>query len=159
LRELGHEVALFFSNSNIDSAEEFGRRLDAAGALARADGVELAVDGYDHESWRKNVAAGHENDREKGERCRKCFAYNLARAAEYARAHGYDAFTTSLSVSPHKVSEMIFAASDDGMFLKEDFKKRGGFQVSVRRAKELGLYRQGYCGCEFSKLSWGQAPK
>jgi predicted adenine nucleotide alpha hydrolase (AANH) superfamily ATPase len=152
-------VLLFFSNSNIDTAEEFARRLEAAEKLAAAEGVELVADAYDHRDWLERAAAGHELDREKGGRCRRCFAYNLARTAASARAHGCDAFTTSLSVSPHKVSEMIFAASDDDMFLREDFKKRGGFQLSVRRSKELGLYRQSYCGCEFSKLSWGQAPK
>ena len=77
--------------------------------------------------------------------------YNLARTASYAAAHGFDAFTTSLTVSPHKPSAKIFASSEDPKFLREDFKKREGFKLSVRRAGELGLYRQAYCGCEFSK--------
>ena len=92
----------------------------------------------------------------------------LTRAARYAVEHGLDAFTTSLTVSPHKVSAMVFAAGEDAawtlsaspcgggavpvpQFLETDFKKKDGFLLSLRRSVELGLYRQTYCGCEFSK--------
>ena len=73
-----------------------------------------------------------------------------------------------LTVSPHKVSSMVFAAGEDAAwgvsakecggsaaaapkFLPVDFKKKDGFLRSTRRAEELGLYRQSYCGCEFSR--------
>ena len=150
LREEGHEVTLFYSNSNINTVEEFEKRLDAVRHLAQADSVELVVDSYDHGDWVAQVARGFENEPEKGARCARCFRYNLARTAEYAAAHGFDAFATSLSVSPHKISAMIFAASDDKRFLKADFKKKDGFKASLKRSEELGLYRQSYCGCEFS---------
>jgi predicted adenine nucleotide alpha hydrolase (AANH) superfamily ATPase len=142
---------MFYSNSNIDSAGEFEKRLDAARRLADADSVELVADGYDHDGWLREVADGFEDEPEKGARCARCFRYNLSRAAGYAAAHGFDAFATSLTVSPHKVSDMVFAASGDGRFMKADFKKRDGFKTSLRRSAELGLYRQSYCGCEFSR--------
>lgn len=151
LKALGHEVTMLYANSNIDTEEEFERRRAAAETLAKAEGVEMAVAPYDHEEWKREVAAGFENEPEKGARCARCFRYNLAKTAAHAKAHGFDAFTTSLTVSPHKVSETVFAASDDPMFLKENFKKREGFKRSLARAAELGLYRQSYCGCEFSK--------
>jgi len=151
LKEAGREVTMFFANSNIDTREEFEKRLAEAVKLAAADGVAIVAAPYDHADWLENVARGHENDPEKGERCARCFSYNLAKAAEYAGKNGFDAFCTSLTVSPHKVSKMIFAASGDLRFLKEDFKKKEGFKQSVARAKELGLYRQDYCGCEFSR--------
>lgn len=151
LKDMGHEVAMFFSNSNIDSAAEFEKRRAAAAALAEHDGVALVTDGYDHESWLREVADGYEGEPEKGARCARCFRFSLARTAAYAAENGFDAFATSLTVSPHKVSPTVFAASEDPKFLKEDFKKREGFKISVRRAKELGLYRQSYCGCEFSR--------
>ena len=86
-------------------------------------------------------------------------------AQNYAAAHGYDGFASSFTVSPHKISAVVFGAGEaaaemirqthpDGEvpeFLRYDFKKGEGFKLSVRRARELGLYRQGYCGCEFSK--------
>jgi len=153
LRDLGNEVALFFSNSNIDTEAEFEKRLDNARKLAEADGVEVVADTYDHADWLEKVAKGFENAPEKGARCARCFRYNLARTAAWAAAHGYEAFTTSLTVSPHKVSPMVFAAGADvsSAFLPVDFKKKDGFLRSLRRAEELGLYRQSYCGCEYSR--------
>lgn len=160
LREEGHEVALFFSNCNIDTREEFERRLDAARTLGEAEGAEVVADVYDHVEWLDKVARGFEDAPEKGARCERCFRYSMARTAEYAAAHGFDAFTSSLTVSPHKVSPMVFAAGresvrDGARFLEADFKKRGGFLLSTRRAAELGLYRQSYCGCEFSRRAAG----
>ena len=160
LKEEGHEATLFFANSNIDTKEEYSRRLDAARRLAEADGIRLVALDYDHEEWLKEVAEGYEFEREKGARCARCFKYNLRKTAEAAKEGGYDAWTTTLTISPHKVSKMVFDAGDavsdlDGpVFLKEDFKKREGFKVSLRRAAALGLYRQAYCGCEFSRASF-----
>ncbi|MGN0852364.1 MAG: epoxyqueuosine reductase QueH [Kiritimatiellia bacterium] len=168
LRDLGNEVVLFFSNSNVDTAAEFEKRLEQVRRLAAADGVEVVVDAYDHADWLEKVASGFEHEPEKGARCARCFRYNLARAAAYAAARGCDAFTTSLTVSPHKASRVVFAAGRDAAwtvaaapcggsaaagpaFLEVDFKKKDGFLRSLRRAKELGLYRQSYCGCEFSR--------
>lgn len=168
LSDLGNEVVLFFSNSNIDTEAEFEKRLANARKLAEADGVELVADAYDHADWLEMVAKGFEDEPEKGARCARCFRYNLARAAAWASAHGCDAFTTSLTVSPHKVSAMVFEAGADAAwgvsakecggsaaaapeFLSVDFKKKDGFLRSLRRAAELGLYRQSYCGCEFSR--------
>ena len=168
LKEEGHDVTMFYSNSNIDTRAEFEKRLAAAQALAAAEGVTLVADDYDHAAWLRAVADGYENEPEKGRRCERCYRYNLARTAAYAAAHGYDAFTTSLTVSPHKVSRMVFEAGADAAwsvsakecggsaaaapaFLPVDFKKKDGFLRSLRRAAELGLYRQSYCGCEFSR--------
>ena len=154
----GCDVTILFANSNIDSAEEFERRRAAAERLASHDRVAFAAVPYDHADWLEKVAKGFEGEPEKGRRCERCFRYSLAKAAEYAAEHGLDAFTTSLTVSPHKVSAMVFAAGDavaasrgGAAFLHEDFKKKDGFMLSVRRAAELGLYRQSYCGCEFSR--------
>ena len=160
LKEMGREVTMLFANSNIDTKEEFEKRLREAEKLAAVDGVKIVALPYDHEEWLREVAAGYEHEPEKGARCARCFRYNLTKAAEYAKAHGFDAFTTSLTVSPHKVSPVIFASGDAAAtdvgtrFECWDFKKGGGYDCSVRRASELGLYRQDYCGCEFSKDRW-----
>jgi len=175
LREEGHKVVLFFSNSNIDTREEFDRRLEALRQLAEADGVEVVADEYDHGDWLEQVASGYESEPEKGARCARCFRFSLMRAARYAAANGLEAFTTSLTVSPHKVSPMVFAAGKDAAwavsvapcgggaaaapaFLEVDFKKADGFLRSLRRSAELGLYRQDYCGCEFSRRCQAASP-
>lgn len=151
LKAEGHEVTMFFANSNIDTEAEYEKRLNAARRLAEAEGVRLVPLPYDHDEWLREVAKGLEDAPEKGARCQKCFRYNLKKTAEACGKMGLDAFATSLTVSPHKVSSMIFAASDDPRFMKADFKKREGFKESLKRAAELGLYRQSYCGCEFSR--------
>ena len=160
LKDLGREVTMLFANSNIDTKEEFDKRLREAEKLAAVDGVKIVALPYDHEEWLREVAAGYEHEPEKGARCERCFRYNLTKAAKYAKAHGFDEFTTSLTISPHKVSPVIFAAGDaaatdvGARFECWDFKKGGGYDRSVKRAIELGLYRQDYCGCEFSKERW-----
>ena len=172
VKSFGGDVTLFFANSNIDTREEFEKRLREAEKLAAVDGVPIVALPYDHEEWLREVAAGCEHEPEKGERCARCFRYNMGKAAEYAKAHGFDAFTTTLTVSPHKVTSMVFAAAAAAeeavtgvkynpagspatpCFLPCDFKAHGGYDRSVKRAAELGLYRQSYCGCEFSKLRW-----
>lgn len=166
LREEGHEVTLFYSNANIATREEFEKRLAGVRRLGEADEVAVVVDDYDHAAWRATVAAGRENAPERGERCTACFRYSLARTAAYAAAHGFDAFTSSLTVSPHKVSAQVFRAGEEAAwtarvascggsaapgprFLPVDFKKKDGFLRSLARTRELGLYRQSSCGCEF----------
>ena len=99
LKESGHKVVLFFSNSNIDTREEFERRLAAVRSLAAADGVEVVADEYDHADWQEQVARGYENEPEKGARCSRCFRYSLTRAARYAAVHGMQAFTTSVTTA------------------------------------------------------------
>ena len=143
-------VTLFFSNSNIAPREEYDRRLDAMRKLAGITGLELIVDDYRHDAWREAVA-GLENEPERGRRCPECFRFSLTRTAERARELGIAHFTTSLTVSPLKDSRTIFAVgSAFAGFEAIDFKKRDGYLRSGILAREYGLYRQKYCGCEFS---------
>ena len=160
LREGGVEPVLFYSNSNIDTEEEFERRLAALRAFAEREGVEVLVDAYDPASWERAVA-GLGGEPEGGARCDRCFRHNLGRAAAKAAELGFGAFSTTLTVSPHKPSPRVFAAGRDAAaanpggpaFEARDFKKRDGFLDSVRLARAYGLYRQDYCGCRFSRAA------
>ena len=174
LREAGLEPVLYYSNSNIDTEEEWERRLAALRAFAVAEGVEVRVDPRDAAAWEREVAAGFEGEPEGGARCDRCFRFNLRRAAAEAARIGVDSFTTSLTVSPHKSSPRVFAAGHAAaeagrsafgasggpgaaapVFAEFDFKKKGGFQDSVALARKYGLYRQSYCGCRFSRRASG----
>ena len=97
-----------------------------------------------------------QTEAEKGERCRRCYALRMHKAAEYAAAHGYDYFTTTLSISPHKDATKINTIGFDlekkmtVCFLPADFKKNNGFKRSLELSAEYNLYRQDYCGCIYS---------
>lgn len=154
LRQLGYEVTLFFSNANIATQDEFAKRLDAVRHLAEQMKVDLLIDEPDYAEWCAKAAKGFELEPERGARCERCFRYSLGRTYEAMRKHGFDRFTTTLSVSPHKNTPTLFKegrAIDADHFLAINFKKDDGFKHSLQLAAEFGLYRQNYCGCEFSK--------
>lgn len=150
----GRSCRLFFSNSNLDTEEEFTLRLENLRKVAACYSLgEVQVDAYRHGDWLSHVskAPGFELCREGGARCARCFDWSLARAAQFASSLGLT-FTTSLTVSPHKNSQLLLATGKTHPnFEPYDFKKRDGFLRSLRLSRQLGLYRQNYCGCEFSR--------
>lgn len=157
-RRLGYAPTLFFANDNLAHEGEFARRLESMEILAARLDVPLAVADYDHSAWLEAVA-GLEAEPEGGRRCEACFRHNLARTAVQAAEQGFGGFTSTLTVSPHKRSAAVFEAGhavevEGGpRFVACDFKKGGGFLRSVELARAFGLYRQTYCGCEFSERS------
>jgi len=150
-----YDITLFFANPNIFPASEYGRRLDEIKKVAGAFDFKIVINDDDHGAWLKKVR-GRELDRERGERCEICYRERLEETARCAKKNHFEYFATTLTISPHKNTEAILRigrelAEESGVgFLSEDFKKNDGFKQSVRRSKELGLYRQNYCGCEFS---------
>lgn len=155
LRELGYEPLVFFFNPNIYPAQEYSKRLDAQREICKALDCEIIEETYEHESF-LSVASGLESEPERGLRCDRCFELRLKASAEKAKELGIDSFTTSIVISPHKnyakISEQgMKIASDYGIkYLAQDFKKKDGFLKTNKLSKEFNIYRQGYCGCEFS---------
>ncbi len=149
---------LCYGNSNIWPKEENDKRY---GELLKVSqyygGLEVVRQPYDHECWLSFIK-GLEKEPEHGKRCLKCFEFNLAQAYQEAKKLGIDRFTTTLTVSRFKKSESIFSVGQafEG-FTKIDFKKKDGFAKSVKMSNELGLYRQQYCGCEFSLASFDKS--
>lgn len=152
-----YEVTLFFHNPNLDSLLEFERRASEAIKVAKRWGLPAIITDYQHQSWKRKIK-GLEKEPEGGARCAICFAMRLMATAKFAKENGFDAFTTSLSVSPHKNYNYVLTAGQAAAkkhkitFIEQDFKKRDGYKLSIMQAKKLGLYRQDYCGCEFSIL-------
>ncbi len=145
---------LFF-NPNIDSGEERARRLAAVRQLQDALPFALRVDDGGREAWERAVR-GLEAEPEKGRRCEACIRLRLARTAREAKAGGFPAFCTVLTVSPKKDAAMVNRIGrEEGdragiLFVEADMKKNDGFRKSVAISKRLSLYRQNYCGCRFS---------
>ncbi|MCQ2603912.1 MAG: epoxyqueuosine reductase QueH [Spirochaetia bacterium] len=146
----GYDITIYYCNSNIYPQDEYEKRLTNLQKVADVYDLKLICGIYDHQKWLSAVK-GLENEPEKGRRCAACFAFNMALAAEKAEELGIPEFTTTLTVSPHKISEMIFhAAADLPGFVPYNFKKQDGFKKSLILSEKYGLYRQDYCGCEFS---------
>lgn len=146
----GYDVILFFCNSNIHPKMEYDKRLESSVKLAGEWNIKIIEDEYSHESWLGTIK-GLEAEPEKGERCKVCFDYSLQRTAEAAKKNNIPFFTTTLTLSPHKVSKIIFEIGKKYPgYLPFDFKKQNGFLRSLELTNLFNLYRQDYCGCEFS---------
>lgn len=148
----GADITLFYYNPCIIDGE-FEKRLEALDTVARHYGLPLVVSDHDYSAFIA-YAKPYADIPEGGARCSLCMDDRLKVSAIYASEHRFDAYTTTLTVSPHKNSKLIFKLADqfgDGApFLPRDFKKHDGFLLSTRRARELGIYRQKFCGCEYS---------
>jgi predicted adenine nucleotide alpha hydrolase (AANH) superfamily ATPase len=150
------EVILFFSNSNIFPKEEWIKRFENLKKVGEIFSFKILEEEYNHEEWRSFVS-GLEGESERGKRCLKCFEFNLRACAKKAKEIGADFFTTTLSVSKYKSSSDLFKVGrniekETGVkFLEIDFKKDAGYEKSISLSKKFNIYRQNYCGCEFSK--------
>ena len=169
------EVTVFYFNPNITDPLEYEHRyaeelrlIDSYNAqVSSGDYTGMAYDGgahmisvmeapYDPRMF-MNIARGLEEVPEGGERCARCFTQRLAVTAHAAATHGFDYFTTTLTISPQKDAALLNEIGQEqgrrcGVeFLPSDFKKRDGYKRSVELSGRYGLYRQDYCGCVFSK--------
>ena len=148
----GHTVTCFFYNPNIHPQDEYKRRLGAAEKAASEWKVEIIEGMYDRERWFELIK-GTEYESEGGARCQKCIRMRLEKTYEFMKKRNFDAFTTTLSVSPHKDSRFICDLGEEiggDKFLCENFKKNGGFKRAQELSREWGLYHQDYCGCIYS---------
>lgn len=153
------EITVFYYNPNIYPENEYYKRVEEQrmliGKLNPSHPISFLEGVYDREKFYR-MAAGLEQAREGGERCFRCYALRLREAAEKAKEGGFDYFTTTLSISPlknaQKLNEIGLAAGEEiGVpYLVSDFKKKNGYKRSVELSEEYGLYRQDYCGCQFS---------
>ena len=149
------DLVWYFCNPNLVDKVEYDRRLEAVISVTQRFGWPLIIEPYEHENWR-NMTCGRGADPERGPRCQLCYRDRLIRTAQLAVKKGCDAFGTSLLVSPYKDAAGITAigSSVAGLygvdFLAEDFQANGGYEKSRKMAVSLGLYRQKFCGCEYS---------
>lgn len=165
------DISIFYYNPNIHPAAEYERRLEELGFF-----LEKRYGSTDKKSRPSLIRADYIPDdffsavntkefperafeAEQGERCSLCYRLRMEKAALYAIKNGFDYFTTTLSISPHKDAAKINAiglALENELnaplrYLYADFKKRNGYKRSLEISAEYGLYRQDYCGCIYSK--------
>ena len=149
-RQQGYEVSALWYNPNIHPYMEHQHRLAAMESLSQEVNLPvIVIEGYDIIDYFRQVA-GHEP-----QRCQYCFGLRLLKTAETAHQRGFDAFTTSLLISPHQKHDLLReignkVAKEKGVdFLYTDLRKR--YSDSRHMTKGLNLYRQQYCGCVYSE--------
>jgi predicted adenine nucleotide alpha hydrolase (AANH) superfamily ATPase len=150
-----YEIDAFFYNPNIHPGEEYAKRLEDMRFLAKKWDIVLHEGEYDKDRWLL-LAEEYRDEPEGGRRCEICYRMRLEETAKKAIEEGYDLFGAVLTISPHKDAGKIneigreISAKYGIPFLESDFKKKDGFKKSVELSKNLGLYRQDYCGCVYS---------
>jgi len=150
-----YQVIGYFYNPNIFPEDEFHFRADECVRYMKRLGLECLVTPYDEDKWRYAIK-GLEKEPEGRKRCKVCYAFRFKKTAQEARKRGIKFITTTLTISPHKNHEIINRigsriASEYGLsFIEENFKKQDGFRQSVEISNREKMYRQDYCGCEYS---------
>jgi len=149
-RQQGYDVSTFWYNPNIHPHSEHQNRLESMERLAEKMNLPLIIaEGYDMPEYFRRVAGKEE------QRCQICFELRLGKTAETARENGFDAFTTTLLISPHQQHEILLKtgkkiSGDQKIeFLYADLRKR--YSDSRHITKPMDLYRQQYCGCVYSE--------
>ena len=154
------DITVLFYNPNIETEGDYNKRVSELvrfiDECRSIEGVKLEILDYDNSEFYELVE-GMEDEKEGGVRCFKCYELRLKKTAEFAKEKHFKYITTTLTISPHKNSEKINeigvrVADEYGIkYLLSDFKKNDGFKRSLELSKEYDLYRQNFCGCEFSK--------
>lgn len=151
LQDAHFEVTGFYYNPNIHPCEEYEKRLTEAKKLADLDEIDFIVPEYLPEQYDRAIK-GFEGEGEA--RCRRCWELRLRTTAELSKELGFNTFGTSLRISPYQNQESLLAlagevAKDYGLkFYETDLTAL--YRDSIRMSKELGMYRQRYCGCRYS---------
>ena len=162
------DVTLLWYNPNLYPKEEFDRRfktqVELIEKMGLADKVDILAESWKSEDYYRRIK-GLEDEPEGGKRCTECFRLRLLETARLAKHYGYDYFCTTLTLSRHKDAVLINAIGEEiaratGVsWLPSDFKKRNGENRSIELSEQYGLYRQLYCGCEFSLRKREEAAK
>ncbi|MDI6713234.1 MAG: epoxyqueuosine reductase QueH [Anaerosomatales bacterium] len=158
LRAEGFEPLVVYANPNIHPLAEYERRRDVLLEHAHEHGVEVVEVPYDPVLWLEATAGVW---RDRAERCRACWRLRLTLAAEVAVERGIGAIATTLTVSPYQDPAALDAVAREAAgahglaYVGRDFRDR--YQSAVRRSKDLGMYRQRYCGCLLSEVEAAQA--
>jgi predicted adenine nucleotide alpha hydrolase (AANH) superfamily ATPase len=155
----GIRPVIYYCNPNIYPLEEYLVRKEECTRYAKALGLDIIDDDYDHEAWLEAVK-GLENEPERGGRCLRCFKLRLLRTAEYARDNGFKVITTTLASSRWKSLDQINEAGEwacaqvpDVIWWDRNWRKGGLQERRLQIIKEYDFYNQLYCGCEFSNKS------
>ena len=153
-------ITVFYYNPNIEPYEEYEKRKQEQIRFLKEYDSIFPIKFFNCD-WENNqfrsISKGYEQELEGGLRCHRCYEMRLMKTAQMAKENNFDYFTTSLTISPYKNSQVINQIGQKlekelGIsYLYSDFKKENGYLDSILNSKTYQLYRQDYCGCLFSK--------
>lgn len=151
------EITILFYNPNIVPNEEYVKRLEEQRKIIKCLGlsIDIITRDYNHSEFNKAIMGINDNG-EGGVRCFACYRFRLEKTCKLAKEKGFDYFTTTLSISPYKnsnkINEIGIELQDkyNCKFLYSNFKLNDGYKRSIELSKKYDLYRQDYCGCEYS---------
>ena len=156
----GHDITIMFANPNIQPRGEYDHRLQVLRDWALQEGIPVVEAAYDDCAWREQVGSIQEAGKPREERCRACYALRLEQAGAYAAAHGFQALSTTLAVSPYQFSEAcheeLQAVCERHGLACVWYDFRPYYPDATIRSRALGMYRQNYCGCLYSKAEADQ---
>ena len=150
------DVTVIYYNPNIEPFDEYLKRKQEQMKVLKKFNINFIESDYDNDNFR-NLTCELKDEPEGGKRCPVCFKMRLEKTAKVAKENNFDYFTTTLTVSPHKDSQIINKIGEavgekyGVKYLYTDFKKKEGYKRSIELSKELDLYRQNYCGCLYGK--------
>lgn len=151
LRAEGHDITVAFVNPNIQPVPEYYKRYEELQKFCLIDGFDVVEFAFEPQAWELKVAPVG-TDREN--RCKLCYRMRFKEVAAYAKEHGFDGISTTLTVSPYQLTDTILyeleraARAQELEFVARDFTPF--YQDATHDSREMGLYRQDYCGCRFS---------
>ena len=159
------DLTLYYNNDNIYPFEEYQRRYDELVRLIytynneKGTNIKIVKTDYDGENYLKKLEP-LKDEPERGARCHLCYRLRMNLAIKYAAENGFDYFTTVMSISRQKDSKVMNQIGEEleriynVKYFYSDFKKDGGLEKGNQLANSYGLYRQQYCGCYYSYLSY-----
>lgn len=159
IENISEQLKLFFFNPNIDTYEEYIKRLEEVEKVADYYDLDLIYDDEEDfllkkQQWEDCISLNedYQNQKEGQSRCLSCIDFRLRETSILAKEMN-EKFTTTLTISPYKNTKKIFELAKEKYpdFLFVDLKKNDGYNLSIKLSKEFEMYRQTYCGCIYSK--------
>ncbi len=161
LLDEGHVITIAYMNSNIEPKEEYEHRLATLLSWADQEGIPVIEGPWENTSWNKAIAAAWDEGMPRNLRCQACYRFRFEEVVRYAHEHNFEAIGTTLSVSPYQFTRLI----------EEELKRsavpypeltvmfrdwRSDYAEATRKSRELGMYRQNFCGCDYSNKEAAQ---
>ena len=162
LQEAGHDLTIAYLNSNIAPESEYQHRLQTLLDWAHQEQIPVIEGPYNPHAWEAAIQREwHDENDARVKRCRHCYRFRFEELARYAHDHGFEGIGTTLSVSPYQFTKVIqeelerAAEPYDGLVaVFEDYREQ--YPQATTRSRELGMYRQNYCGCSYSDAEAAQ---